>query len=120
MALIFFDKNGIQQFATTLKDTANTVSQNTEVKQQIRGIRVTRSFNNLGESQSRIKIAVEEMIHRVTEIINWIEKQLDHNSTAQKVVTEYDELQKKFNANKKSSSSFLDSNLSNHASSTIT
>lgn len=95
-------KNGIQQFASTLKDTANTINQNTEIKQQIRGIRITRSFNNLGESQSRIKIAMEEMIHRVTEIVNWIEKQMDHNSTAQKVVSEYDELKKKFNANKKS------------------
>jgi len=85
-----------------LKDTANTINQNTEIKQQIRGIRITRSFNNLGESQSRIKIAMEEMIHRVTEIVNWIEKQMDHIALLKRLYLNMMNSKKKFNANKKS------------------
>ena len=92
-------QNGIQQFAATLKDTVNSVNQNTEMSEQVRGVRITRSFNNLSESQGRVKQATEEMIHRVKEIINWIEKQVGHNSYAQKVTQEYEELKTKSTTN---------------------
>ena len=76
----------IKQFSKTLKQGVNT-------EDMARGMRINRSLVNLSDSQDRVGSSVQEMISRVSEIMHWIDKQLEHNSRAQKTCEEYQKLE---------------------------